>query len=790
MKENDDALRAAKAFKTLSDNLDTSQTRFGVFMTSLILVFVLVAAVFVGQLLLDEDARLQAARLTQKTEMLADSFDARMARDAERIGQLTLSLNEGGSAFSYPFAARAVKLMGEKREIAEIAVINSSGEVMVDVLSPYLGNQDCLWSAGAIPEKSILNAARAAAKNESAVFSDPYAMAQEGSPFVSLIYPVRQDGEWLFMAARVSLWIPLYEASRYTGSEGYKFGLYLKGEALVSIAGDSSQKTISHTVPLKPLSDDVILVVAHPAQQLFTQNIVFWVISSLIVFLVIALIGLIRFNARQHGIQSALAAETTLRKAISESHLIGFQVSDMKGSIVYVNNTFCKMLRAPDPETFLGQKMPYSFWPGGDESQMRRLGELGEALLTGKIRRASVEFTPERTDGTRFEALLNTTPLLTANGQQLGWLATLTDITEVHEAQKHIAEANRRFTLVVESLQSAVSVVDPYENDMVFSNPMYRTSFGETPGAHLLLHHIIMENGYRQGTFSDVYVDSLKRWFTVYERPIKWSNGHDVRLQIATDVTQRYHDESLIREQMIRNERNSRLVTMGEMASSIAHELTQPLAAIGNYAYVVEDLMKRAGVPENHEMFLSVDRIKAQADRAAAIISRVRSFTKRSEPKIEETRIDTLIRETWELALIQAKRYQAKLEQYVAPDVKTVRCDPILIEQVLLNLLRNGMEAATGLPDRMPIVTLTVYKDVKGNVVFEVADNGRGISKEAREKVFNPFYSTKKSGMGMGLNICRTIVEMHHGRLTIDDNLHEGTIFTLMLPGKAISGSK
>ncbi|HAW45546.1 MAG TPA: PAS domain-containing sensor histidine kinase, partial [Sutterella sp.] len=251
-----------------------------------------------------------------------------------------------------------------------------------------------------------------------------------------------------------------------------------------------------------------------------------------------------------------------------------------------------------------------------------------------------------------------------------------------------------------------------------------------------------------------------------------------------TDVTQRYADQQLIHEQMLQSEKNSRLITMGEMASSLAHELNQPLTAIENYAFVVKGLMRHAGVPDEHEMVMSIDRIKAQAERAAGIISRVRAFTKRSEPKVEVVAIDTIINETWELALIQAKRYQAKLAHYVAPDVETVFCDPILIEQVLLNLIRNGMEAAFEVPHRIPEVTLTIYHDIAKNVIFEVADNGPGIPKELKSRLFDPFYSTKASGMGMGLNICRTIVELHHGRLTIEDNVHTGSIFRLMLPHK------
>ena len=223
---------------------------------------------------------------------------------------------------------------------------------------------------------------------------------------------------------------------------------------------------------------------------------------------------------------------------------------------------------------------------------------------------------------------------------------------------------------------------------------------------------------------------------------------------------------------------------MGEMASSLAHELNQPLTAISNYAFIVSSLMKKAGVPEEHEMFYSISRIEAQAQRAAAIIQRIRSFTKRSEPKMESIPVMNLIKEVMELASIQARRHNAKVQYYVAPDITNVWCDEIMIEQVLLNLIKNGIEASVGIEGQKPEVTLTVYSGIDHHIIFEVADNGVGIDDEHKAQLFDPFFTTKSTGMGMGLNICRTIVELHHGRLTISDNIGRGTIFTLTLPSE------
>ena len=102
----------------------------------------------------------------------------------------------------------------------------------------------------------------------------------------------------------------------------------------------------------------------------------------------------------------------------------------------------------------------------------------------------------------------------------------------------------------------------------------------------------------------------------------------------------------------------------------------------------------------------------------------------------------------------------------------------------MLNLIKNGIEASAGIEGQKPEVSLTIYSDIGHHVIFEVADNGCGIDDEHKAHLFDPFFTTKSSGMGMGLNICRTIVELHHGRLTISDNIGRGTIFTLTLPSE------
>ena len=160
-------------------------------------------------------------------------------------------------------------------------------------------------------------------------------------------------------------------------------------------------------------------------------------------------------------------------------------------------------------------------------------------------------------------------------------------------------------------MQDAISVVDPQSDILLFSNSVYDSLFGDDSLGHMQAHEeLINQLGDKAkdapDISADIYIEKMDRWFALHERIITWTDRTAVRLQILSDITERRKNENLLAEQQARSEQNSRLVTMGEMASSLAHELNQPLTAISNYAFIVGSMMKKAGVPEEHEMFYSV----------------------------------------------------------------------------------------------------------------------------------------------------------------------------------------
>ncbi|MCZ8254789.1 MAG: ATP-binding protein, partial [Polaromonas sp.] len=221
----------------------------------------------------------------------------------------------------------------------------------------------------------------------------------------------------------------------------------------------------------------------------------------------------------------------------------------------------------------------------------------------------------------------------------------------------------------------------------------------------------------------------------------------------------------------------SRLITMGEMASSVAHELNQPLTAINNYCNGMVSRIKGKQI-SNEDLLVALDKTAKQAHRAGQIIQRIRSFVKRSEPNRTAADVATMVSNAMELADIELRRHHVRLSHYIAARLPEIMVDPILIEQVLINLMKNAAESIeqAHMPTARRSVELRVVpKHIEDQAVveFSVLDSGRGLSPEVMSRLYEAFYSTKAEGMGIGLKLCRSIVESHQGRMEAE-NLYNG----------------
>ncbi|WP_194724522.1 sensor histidine kinase [Noviherbaspirillum malthae] len=279
----------------------------------------------------------------------------------------------------------------------------------------------------------------------------------------------------------------------------------------------------------------------------------------------------------------------------------------------------------------------------------------------------------------------------------------------------------------------------------------------------------------------------------IFESPLVDDSGKQTGwMGSILDISDRKQAEDLNRRQQEKLQASARLATMGEIASTLAHELNQPLAAISSYTTGALNMIQQGAADPgklNLELLKpALEKAGTQAQRAGQIIRSVHTFVKRREPSREPTTVDTLINNVMPLVELQARQFFVSTQTDIDAGLPPVLADRVLLEQVLLNLTRNAIEAMQGIaPERriLKIVARRADGSASGqNVEIAVIDNGHGIPAEVAERLFSPFFSTKAEGMGMGmgLNICRTAVEFHGGKLVHADNPEGGTIFRFTLP--------
>jgi two-component system sensor kinase FixL len=258
------------------------------------------------------------------------------------------------------------------------------------------------------------------------------------------------------------------------------------------------------------------------------------------------------------------------------------------------------------------------------------------------------------------------------------------------------------------------------------------------------------------------------------------SNDRRFFTGFVRDLTERQETESRLQELQSELVHISRLTAMGEMASTLAHELNQPLSAIANYLKGVRRLLERHGGEQSAVMQDAMDKAAAQALRAGDIVRRLRDFVARGETERRVESIAKLVEEASALALVGAKEQDIRVRTQYDLDVDLVLADKVQVQQVLLNLMRNAVEAMAGSPRRdLLLSTASVDGDM---AVINVADSGPGIDADMASQLFQPFVTTKPHGMGVGLSISRTIVEAHGGRIWTEPNPGGGTIFRFTLP--------
>jgi two-component system sensor histidine kinase DctS len=267
--------------------------------------------------------------------------------------------------------------------------------------------------------------------------------------------------------------------------------------------------------------------------------------------------------------------------------------------------------------------------------------------------------------------------------------------------------------------------------------------------------------------------------------------------KLAREIIQQRKAEEVSRQSLERLQKSARLATLGEMASMLSHELNQPLAAIASYAtgslnLLPADTHSTPSAQDLYELKIALERIATQSARAGQVIKSVHGFVRRRETERSFIAPKILLDAVLPLIGLQAKQLGVRIDKQIDPGLPKVWCDTTLIEQVIINLARNGMQAmdSSSIPTHARKLTLRAMLVLNERrldppfVEFQIEDQGPGMTAEVANRLFTPFFTTKDEGMGLGLSLCRTVIEQHASSLiytTHTEPPHTGTTFSFKL---------
>ena len=377
------------------------------------------------------------------------------------------------------------------------------------------------------------------------------------------------------------------------------------------------------------------------------------------------------------------------------------------------------------------------------------------------------------------------------------------DISERKRAEEALRESRRFLQSVIDRIPDPLLVLDR-EYHVVLANQAAREmAGGEAPvSGHLtcygISHHrdrpcdadehpcplgdVVAAKAPVTVTHTHFGADGKEAIVEINASPIFDQTGEVVQIiELCRNITARVRAEDRARQRQAELAHVARLGTMGEMAAGLAHELSQPLAAIVNYIQACLERI-RAGVGDSDELLADMAQAAAQAERAGDVIDHVRDFVRKREPRQTPVNLNTLVQEAAELVKLEVRQNGVNVQLDLANALPMASAQVIQIKQVVVNLMRNSLEAMS--EDGSDTRRLTIRTSrVAGDLVeFTIQDTGPGVASEISDRVFDPFFTTKSNGMGMGLSICRTIVEAHGGRLGVIPNPQGGAAFRFVLP--------
>ncbi|MFN7857663.1 MAG: PAS domain S-box protein [Acidovorax sp.] len=791
----------------------TRQDRFAALAPLAAVLMFLAAILAAFWYLRAEEAEREHEALRRDVEYAQQRIRLRLLERQEQLMRIARDLSNQDLERA-GFANRAEALISQYPELQAITWIDERSRIRASHAAPTLASSELRIAGEVLKPGDTADSYELARDLQQPVYAQPAALSGDTAPLLQLQAPLSSQGRFggvvlgeYSIDSLLRYGTPTEVLARYAitlldGDSRVLAGTPLAPRDTPTQLLPWARQANEYTVPVSPVGNGLVLRgQAYRTSLGVVGSGLFWLVGTLSAMTAWMLIATWGHTRRRMQAQQALVAETNFRRAMENSILTGMRALDMEGRITYVNAAFCQMTGWSETE-LVGLRPPFPYWPEADHEALH--AKLQEEL-SGKSTVGGFQVRVRRKSGTIFDARLYVSPLIDAHGQQTGWMTSMTDITEPNRIREQLSASHERFTLVLESLDASVSVAPLGSEELLFANKLYRQWFGSQTAGHLQLvaqagvvplagsnpTGMDDEDGLMglptdpltsaRAENAEIFLPDLGKWLEVRSRYLNWVDGRLAQMVIATDITPRRHAEEQAARHAERAQSVSRLITMGEMASSVAHELNQPLTAISNYCSGMVSRIQSGQLKED-ALLTALQKTQHQAQRAGQIIQRIRAFVKKSEPNRTLSDVHSMVNEAVELADIELRRHNVRLTHYVAARLPPVMADTILIEQVLVNLMKNGAEAiehAGRPPSRRSVELRVVPKVIEGRhiVEFSVQDTGKGLAPEVLERLFEAFFSTKQEGMGMGLNLCRSIVESHQGRMQAE-NLYNGSEVT------------
>jgi PAS domain S-box-containing protein len=330
--------------------------------------------------------------------------------------------------------------------------------------------------------------------------------------------------------------------------------------------------------------------------------------------------------------------------------------------------------------------------------------------------------------------------------------------------------------------------------EMQGSNPRILQSFVTPDEEYASIWKTITGGQQWLGEYRNRKKDGEYYWESTSISPVRNTTGNISHfLAVKEDVTERKQREELDRQHLSELAHMARLSIMGEMATGIAHELNQPLSAISTYASVALRLMNSgitSGIDQSHSMTEALEGARDQAIRASEIIRHVRQFVSKRPLHKERIDMSDIVEQILKFARYDFRKHKVKINLHLAKNLPLVEADRIQIEQVLLNILRNSTEAMQDSDGGIREIKIVTGLSERAVIQTAISDTGPGMDEKILGRIFDPFMTTKEgSGMGVGLSICRSIIENHGGRLWAESRPGQGATFFFTLPAGAPSAT-